>query len=184
MYKALTFIATIAALLATPTIAAASNIDTVALMPQQSTPVTVKLTNTKGHLLDFSNSNRSVVGVWVDDPVEFAKSFQVESANGDPRLISIRSIVGGSSRIVINLITVDDRDRQYIQPIELIKRSSPQNITQFFDRPQADSQQAATELARGFKIATDLSADPDRVAQEVGVSPQFVAKLIALGTRK
>jgi hypothetical protein len=72
--------------------------------------------------------------MWVDDPAEFARSLQVESANGDPRLIAIRSIVGGSSKLVINLIMVDDRNRQYIQPIALIKRSSPQNITQFVDR--------------------------------------------------
>jgi hypothetical protein len=124
----------ISAVVATPTIAAnASNIRVLPLSPASS-PTTIAMTDRKSHLLDFTNADRTVTGVWVDDPAEFARSFKVEAIASDPRLVSFVGVAGGSSKFTVNLITVDADGRQYIQPVNLIKRSSENNITQFVDR--------------------------------------------------
>ena len=43
------------------------------------------MTDRKSHLLDFTNADRTVTGVWVDDPAEFARSFKVEAIASDPK---------------------------------------------------------------------------------------------------
>jgi hypothetical protein len=124
----------ISAVVATPTIAAnATNIRVLPLSPASS-PTTIAMTDRKSHLLDFTNADRTVTGVWVDDPAEFARSFKVEAIASDPRLVSFVGVAGGSSKFTVNLLTVDADGRQYIQPVNLIKRSSENNITQFVDR--------------------------------------------------
>ncbi len=188
-------------------------------------PLTVAVSDRKSHLLDFSNSNRVVMGVWVDDPKEFASSFKVESVNNDPRMLAFTGVVGGSSKFTANLITVDTgTGEQYIQPIRLIKQSSNKNITKLIDpntvaaasndeppnsppiQPQAPANvansAAANDLERGAKAAVSMQAlvDPElktriveliaaaksgqdlnTAAGQIGISPQYVARLISLG---
>jgi hypothetical protein len=213
--------------------------------------VTISMTDRSAHLLDFSNSDRTVTGVWVDDPREFAQSFKVESVNNDPKMVAFSGVAGGSSRFTANLITVDADGNQYIQPINLIKRVSAQNITRFVGRPSeiasvpnndelssttavpptttttpvaAASPTTATppiteistpnpvsaplgdrealEILQGSIAAESMSAlvdpelqsrvlelvtavrsgqDPYRAAQSIGISQQYVTKLIELG---
>jgi hypothetical protein len=132
----------VSAVVATPTIAAnATNIRVLPLSPASSPTTTITMTDRKSHLLDFTNSDRTVTGVWVDDPAEFARSFKVEAIASDPRLLAFVGVAGGSSKFTVNLLTVDANGRQYIQPVNLIKRSSEHNITQFVDR--ADNERVA-----------------------------------------
>jgi hypothetical protein len=123
-----------ATVMAIPTMAA--NATNIKLLPLStgSQPVTISMTDRHAHLPDFSNSDRTVTGVWVDDPAEFAQSFKVEAVNGDPKMLAFAGVKGGSSKFTANLITVDVSGNQYIQPINLVKRVSEQNITRFVDR--------------------------------------------------
>jgi hypothetical protein len=122
------------AAITTPTMAAnATNIKQIPLS-SGTQPVTIPMTDSKGHLLDFSNSDRTVTGVWVDDPQEFARSFKVEPVNGDPKMLAFTGVKGGSSTFTANLITVDSSGNQFIQPMQLVKRVSEENITRFVDR--------------------------------------------------
>ncbi len=191
----------------------------------QPQPLTVAVSDRKSHLIDFSNSNRVVTGIFVDDPKEFASSFKVEPLNNDPRMIAFSGVVGGSSKFTANLITVDGTTgEQYIQPINLIKRSSVKNITRFIDpntvaaaaNDEAQNSQSpsvpapsnpanpavAIELERGKEAAESMQAlenkelknrvleliaaaksgqDLDTAAEQIGISPQYVARLISLG---
>jgi hypothetical protein len=187
---------------------------------------TVAVIDRKSHLIDFSKSNRAVTGVWVDDPTEFNRSFKIEPVNNDPRMLAFTGVIGGSSKAIANLITVDvATGEQYIQPINLIKQYSNKNITEFIDpntvavvpkdeptsQPSSVPQQApanitnpaaAIELERGAIAAVSMQAlvDPqlknriveliaaaksgqnlDTAAEQIGISPQYVARLIALG---
>jgi hypothetical protein len=155
-------------------------------------PVTIPMTDRKGHLLDFSNSDRTVTGVWVDDPQEFARSFKVEPVNGDPKMLSFTGVAGGSSQFTANLITVDSSGNQYIQPMRLVKRASEENITRFVDRPD----EVASVLNNGIDStvtpatnntptnlnpeapatatpATNTSASPNPQAPTTIVTPQI-----------
>jgi hypothetical protein len=131
-------------------------------------PVTIPMTDRKGHLLDFSNSDRTVTGVWVDDPQEFARSFKVEPVNGDPKMLSFTGVAGGSSQFTANLITVDSSGNQYIQPMRLVKRVSEENITRFVDRPD----EVASVLNNGVD-STNTSANPNPQAPATPVTPQI-----------
>jgi hypothetical protein len=189
-------------------------------------PLTVAVSDRKSHLIDFSNSNRVVTGVWVDDPKEFASSFKVEAINNDPRMLAFTGVVGGSSKFTANLLTVDTATgEQYIQPIRLIKQSSNKNITKLIDlntvaatpndesstsqpsnMPQAPANvtnpAAVHFLERGAKAAVSMQAlvDPElktrvvelitaaksgqdlnTAAEQIGISPQYVSRLISLG---
>jgi hypothetical protein len=240
-------------LLATVPSPMAANATNIKLLPLSSgsQPVTIAMTDRKVHLLDFSNSDRTVTGVWVDDPAEFARSFKVEPVNGDPKMLSFTGVKGGSSKFTVNLISVDADGRQYIQSINLVKRVSEQNITRFEDRStevasvpttdrvdssnvtpttvtpqlspiatpsttvtpspiatvsttqsQTPDRSAASDLQQGSIAAGSMAAlvdpelqsrvaelvvaansgqDPYQAAQSIGISPQYVAKLIELG---
>jgi hypothetical protein len=143
---------------------------------------TVAVIDRKSHLIDFSKSNRAVTGVWVDDPTEFNRSFKIEPVNNDPRMLAFTGVIGGSSKAIANLITVDvATGEQYIQPINLIKQYSNKNITEFIDpntvavvpkdeptsQPSSVPQQApanitnpaaAIELERGAIAAVSMQA--------------------------
>ncbi len=135
MKKLTVFLLLLVAAITTPAIVArATNIKQLPLS-SGTQPVTIATTDRKGHLLDFSNSDRTVTGVWVDDPEEFARSFKVEPVNGDPKMLSFTGVAGGSSKFTANLITVDSSGNQYIQPMRLVKQASEENITRFVDRP-------------------------------------------------
>jgi hypothetical protein len=123
----------VATVVIVPTAANATNIKQLPLS-SGTQPVTIAMTDRTGHLLDFSNSDRTVTGVWVDDPQEFARSFKVEPVNGDPKMLSFTGVAGGSSKFTANLITVDSSGNQYIQPMRLVKQVSEENITRFVDR--------------------------------------------------
>jgi hypothetical protein len=154
------------AAITTPAIVAqATNIKQLPLS-SGSQPVTIPMTDRKGHLLDFSNSDRTVTGVWVDDPQEFARSFKVEPVNGDPKMLSFTGIAGGSSKFTANLITVDSSGNQYIQPMRLVKRVSEENITRFVDRPD----EVASILNNGVD-STNTSANPNPQAPATTVTP-------------
>jgi hypothetical protein len=157
MHKLLkTALLLISAVVVTPTIAAnATNIRVLPLSPASS-PTTIAMTDRKSHLLDFTNADRTVTGVWVDDPAEFARSFKVETIASDPRLVAFVGVAGGSSKFTVNLLTVDADGRQYIQPVNLIKRSSEHNITQFVDR--TDEQVAIESHERVSGDASEASA--------------------------
>jgi hypothetical protein len=154
------------AAITTPAIVAqATNIKQLPLS-SGSQPVTIPMTDRKGHLLDFSNSDRTVTGVWVDDPQEFARSFKVEPVNGDPKMLSFTGVAGGSSKFTANLITVDSSGNQYIQPMRLVKRVSEENITRFVDRPD----EVASILNNGVD-STNTSANPNPQAPATTVTP-------------
>jgi hypothetical protein len=155
------------AAITTPAIVAqATNIKQLPLS-SGSQPVTIATTDRKGHLLDFSNSDRTVTGVWVDDPQEFARSFKVEPINGDPKMVAFTGIAGGSSKFTANLITVDSSGNQYIQPMQLVKRVSEENITRFVDRPDDE---VASVLNNGVD-STNTSASPNPQAPATTVAP-------------
>jgi hypothetical protein len=124
----------LAAITIPATVARATNIKQLPLSSGSQPVTTIAMTDRTGHLLDFSNSDRTVTGVWVDDPQEFAQSFKVEPVNNDPQMLSFTGIKGGSSKFTVNLITVDSSGNQYIQPMRLVKRVSEENITRFVDR--------------------------------------------------
>jgi hypothetical protein len=131
-----------------------------------SQPVTIPMTDRTGHLLDFSNSDRTVTGVWVDNPQEFARSFKIETINGDPKMLSFTGVAGGSSKFTANLITVDSSGNQYIQPMRLVKRVSEENITRFVDRPD----EVASVLNNGVD-STNTSANLNPQAPATPVTP-------------
>jgi hypothetical protein len=141
----------LAAIAIPATVVHATNIKQLPLS-SGSQPVTIATTDNKGHLLDFSNSDRTVTGVWVDDPQEFARSFKVEPVNGDPKMLSFTGVKGGSSKFTANLITVDSSGNQYIQPMRLVKQVSEENITQFVDR--RDDEFASVLNERGINSTT------------------------------
>jgi hypothetical protein len=156
----------VAIVMTAPTMAAnATNIKQLPLS-SGTQPVTIPMTDRTGHLLDFSNSDRTVTGVWVDDPQEFARSFKVEPVNGDPKMLSFTGVKGGSSKFTANLITVDSSGNQYIQPMQLVKRVSEENITRFVDRPD----EVASVLNNGVD-STNTSASPNPQAPATTVAP-------------
>jgi hypothetical protein len=152
--------------IATPGIARATNVKQLPLS-SGSQPVTIATTDNKGHLLDFSNSDRTVTGVWVDDPQEFARSFKVEPVNGDPKMLSFTGVKGGSSKFTANLITVDSSGNQYIQPMGLVKRASEENITRFVERPD--------EVASVLNNGIDSTVTPATNNTPTNINPQAPA---------
>lgn len=183
----------VAAAIAVPTsIANATNIQLLPLSSGAS-PLTIAMTDRTAHLLDFSGSDRTVTGVWVDDPQEFARSFKVESIDNDPQMVAFTGVSGGSSKFTINLFTVDASGNRYIQPINLVKRVSERNITRFVDRaestsiPTQEPSTTATPPATSPQTSAGLLTDLERgaiVAKSMSalVDPQLhsrVAELIA-----
>jgi hypothetical protein len=162
---AASFLLLLAAITIPAIVAQATNIKQLSLS-SGTQPVTIPMTDRKGHLLDFSNSDRTVTGVWVDDPQEFARSFKVEPVNGDPKMLSFTGVAGGSSQFTANLITVDSSGNQYIQPMRLVKRVSEENITRFVDRPD----EVASVLDNGVD-STNTSANPNSQAPATTVTP-------------
>lgn len=144
-------------------IAQATNIKQLPLS-SGTQPVTISMTDRKGHLLDFSNSDRTVTGVWVDDPQEFARSFKVEPVNGDPKMLSFTGVAGGSSKFTANLITVDSSGNQYIQPMQLVKRASEENITRFVDRPDEVASILNNGIDSTITTATNTPTNPNSQA--------------------
>jgi hypothetical protein len=141
---------------AASTFNAPKNVNAIQLTQKTSTTVTtVALTNSTGHLVDFSNTDRQVVGAWVDNPEEFSKSFKFEPVGGRPNVFAVNSVVGGSSNFTVNLLTLDSEGNQRIQPLRLTKELSSKNITQFYEPiPQAKQE----------SVPTDTSVSADSVA--------------------
>jgi hypothetical protein len=151
----------------------AKNVNAIQLTEKTSTiATTVALTNSTGHLIDFSNTDRQVVGAWVDNPEEFSKSFKFEPVNGSPNVFTVNSVIGGSSDFTINLLTLDSEGNQRIQPLLLTKKLSSKNITQFYEptaQPEAmavtaDNKVSADSVAtleQGAKVAMEQGAFDD-----------------------
>jgi hypothetical protein len=163
---AASFLLLLAAITIPAIVAQATNIKQLPLS-SGTQPVTIPVTDRKGHLLDFSNSDRTVTGVWVDDPQEFARSFKVEPVNGDPKMLSFTGVAGGSSKFTANLITVDSSGNQYIQPMRLVKRASEENITRFVDRPD--------EVASVLNNGIDSTVTPATNNTPTNLNPQAPA---------
>jgi hypothetical protein len=163
---AASFLLLLAAITIPAIVAQATNIKQLSLS-SGTQPVTIPMTDRKGHLLDFSNSDRTVTGVWVDDPQEFARSFKVEPVNGDPKMLSFTGVAGGSSKFTANLITVDSSGNQYIQPMQLVKRVSEENITRFVDRPD--------EVASVLNNGIDSTVTPATNNTHTNLNPQAPA---------
>jgi hypothetical protein len=170
---------------ATSAFNAAKNVNAIKLTEKTSTTATtVALTNSTGHLIDFSNTNRQVVGAWVDNPEEFSKSFKFEPVNGRPNVFAVNSVVGGSSQFTVNLLTLDSEGNQHIQPLRLTKELSSKNITQFYEpTPQAQE----TSLPPAAKVSADEVAVLEqgaKVAMEQGVldDPELRSRIEQLVT--
>lgn len=154
---------------ATSAFNAAQNINVVQLTEKTATTATtVALTNATGHLVDFSNTNRQVVGAWVDNSEEFSRSFKFEPVNGRSNVFAVNSVVGGSSQFTVNLLTLDSEGNQRIQPLRLTKELSSKNITQFYE-PMPQAQQ--TSVPPAAKVSADdvaILEQGAKVAMEQG----------------
>ena len=189
-----------------PIIAHASgNIRTVSFSPA-SKPVMIEVVDGKAHLIDFSGSNANVTGIFVDDAMEFSKSFKIEPVPNNPQMITFTGVAGGSSKFTANIIQTDDEGKQHIQPINLVKRSTSNTITRIVDNESiAQEKSNDTEIAaleRGYQVVSqnpdldpELKArmgelveaaknaeDIDQAAEEIAVSEPVVQQLIAVGS--
>jgi hypothetical protein len=184
---------------------AASNIKTISFS-KASEPVTVEVADRKAHLIDFSNSDANITGIFVDDATEFSKSFKIEPVPNNPRMLTITGVPGGSSRFTANIIREDAEGKQQIQPIRLVKRWSGSTITRISDNePVAEQKSNNTEIAaleRGYQVASqnpdidpELKArmgelveaarngeDLDQAAEEIVVSQEVIQQLILMGS--
>jgi hypothetical protein len=201
---ALTFAGT---LLPVTGMAIAGNIKIMSF-PKASEPVTIEVADRKAHLVDFSNSDADVTGIFVDDATEFSKSFKIEPVPNNPQMLTITGVPGGSSRFTANVIRQDTEGKQYIQPINLVKRWSANTITRISDNNSiAEEKSNNTDVAaleRGYQVASqnpnfppDLKArmgelvqatkngeDLYQAADEIVVSQPIVQQLIAMGSTK
>lgn len=186
---------------------AASNIKSVSFS-KASAPVTIEVADRKAHLIDFSNSEADITGIFVDDAGEFSKSFKIEPVLNNPRMLTITGVPGGSSKFTANIIRQDIEGKQYIQPIHLVKRRSTNTITRITDNdPIAEQKSNNTEVAaleRGYQVVSqnpDLDPGPelkarmgelveavkngedlDQAADEIVVSQPVVQQLITMGS--
>jgi hypothetical protein len=184
---------------------AAGNIKTISFS-KASEPVTVEVADRKAHLIDFSNSDADVTGIFVDDAGEFSKSFKIEPVPNNPRMLTITGVPGGSSRFTANIIREDAEGKQQIQPVNLVKRWSGSTITRISDNePVAEQKSNNTEIAaleRGYQVASqnpdidpELKArmgelveaarngeDLDQAAEEIVVSQEVIQQLILMGS--
>ena len=167
-------------------------------------PVTIEVIDGKAHLVDFSASNSTITGIFVDDPKEFSKSFKVEPVANNPEMITFTGVRGGSSKLTVNIIQTDDQGEQHIQPINLVKRFTRNTVTRIVDDQSiADEKSNSSQVAaleRGYQVASQTDIDPelktrmgelvqatkngedlDRAADNIGLSKSLTRKLIALG---
>ena len=167
-------------------------------------PVTVEVIDRKAHLIDFSSSNSTITGIFVDDPKEFSKSFKVEPVANNPQMITFTGVRGGSSKLTVNIIQTDDQGEQHIQPIKLVKRFTRNTVTRIVDEQSiAQEKSNGSEVAaleRGYQVASQTEIDPelktrmgelvqatkngqdlDRAAEDIGLSKSLTKKLIAMG---
>jgi hypothetical protein len=201
---ALTFAST---LLPVTGMAIAGNIRSVSFS-EKSEPVTIEVTDRKSHLVDFSNSDADVTGIFVDDATEFSKSFKIDPVPNNPQMLTITGVPGGSSKFTANIIRQDTEGKQYIQPINLVKRWSANTITRISDNNSIAEEKSnnaeVAALERGYQVASqnpnfppDLKArmgelveatkngeDLYQAADEIVVSEPIVQQLIAMGTTK
>lgn len=176
--------------------------------PKASAPVTIEVADRKAHLIDFSNSDADVTGIFVDDAGEFSKSFKIEPVSNNPQMLTITGIRGGSSRFTANIIRQDTEGKQYIQPINLVKRWSANTITRISDNNSIAEERSnnaeVAALERGYQVvnqnpdvdpelkarmgelvqATKNGEDLYEAADEIVVSQPIVQQLIAMGSTK
>jgi hypothetical protein len=201
---ALTFAGTI---LPVTGMAIAGNIKIMSF-PKASEPITIEVADRKAHLIDFSNSDTSVTGIFVDDAGEFSKSFKIEAVPNNPQMLTVTGVQGGSSRFTANIIRQDTEGKQFIQPINLVKRWSANTITRISDNNSIAEEKSnnaeVVALERGYQAASqnpsfppDLKArmgelveatkngeDLYQAADEIAVSQPIVEQFIAMGSTK
>jgi hypothetical protein len=187
-------------------IATAGNIKTISFS-KASEPVTVEVADRKAHLIDFSNSDSNITGIFVDDATEFSKSFKIEPVPNNPQMLTITGVPGGSSRFTANIIREDAEGKQQIQPVNLVKRWSANTITRIADNESvAEEKSNNTELAaleRGYQVVSqnpdidpelkarmgeladaaknDKDFDLDQASKDIGLSQQMTQQLMAMG---
>lgn len=191
-----------------PIIANAGSNIKIMSFPKASEPIMIEVADRKAHLIDFSNSDAEVTGIFVDDAGEFSKSFKIEAVPNNPQMLTITGVSGGSSRFTANIIRQDTEGKQYIQPINLVKRWSANTITRISDNNSIAEEKSnnaeVAALERGYQVvsqnpdvdpelkarmgelvqATKNGEDLYEAADEIVVSQPIVQQLIAMGATK